>query len=346
MKVRCPVTGVLYEVALSIPAFAKHPHPIVSPTVSLDKLLTYFWADWQDGKLSAEETHLFGMGVLMKLPVGTIDMKDLTLAELIVLHAKWDAVMERLVGVARKLDSRAIKLRGVPSFSVNYDNLTNLKEWIITINDALLVASAPISEKAKELNRASYKVSTNEAGRASAAMLEPEQVDSLVTRALRGSPLNTSEQRALPVILADWAQRVTQFPPSNTMRYQKLIQQVFAVDFVNTLLMNSINIEMVKSLEEHMLLNTPSEAVGTAHSTLIMRRLSEAVSVLEDFSPAVTKRRVISDDDLLAALEGTDTPTAPAKTTNNSAPKQSLAEKLAAKLAARGKNATINVGDL
>src|SRR5690606_36595828 len=54
------------------------------------------------------------------------------------------------------------------------------------------------------------------------------------------------------------------------------------------------------------LLNTPAEAVGTSHSTLIMRRLGEVIPVLEDFNPVISKRRKVDEAELTAALFGDD----------------------------------------
>lgn len=348
MKVKCPISGIKYTAEFFHRGAPVHPHPIFAETVTAGKINDWYLSDWQDGKLSATETHLLGMSLLCKFPINSLGLPELTDSQLTELQKLWNANLERLSYCARKLDDRKWKLKGLPQINVTLESLSNLPSWISDVRVAIDTYSAPITDKARELNRAQYKVTDNQAGRNVAAMLEPEQVDSLVTRALKGSPLSAGEQKALPVILSDWANKVTEFPGHTKMRWQKLVQLVFAPDFINQILMSDMNAEQVKAFEEHMLLNTPAEAVGTSHSTLIMRRLGEVIPVLEDFNPVISKRRKVDEAELTAALFGDEVPAKQADTqsavgaigggTQSSEPAQSttkpmsLAERLAARL--------------
>lgn len=345
MKVTCPISGIKYSSEFFHRGAPIHPHPIFAESVTASKIYDWYLSDWQDGKLSATETHLLGMALLCKFPINSLGLPELTDSQLTELQKLWNANLERLSYCARKLDDRKWKLKGLPQINVTLESLSNLPSWISDVRVAIDTYSAPISDKARELNRAQYKVTDNQAGRNVAAMLEPEQVDSLVTRALKGSPLSAGEQKALPVILSDWANKVTEFPGHTKMRWQKLVQLVFAPDFINQILMSDMNAEQVKAFEEHMLLNTPAEAVGTSHSTLIMRRLGEVIPVLEDFNPVISKRRKVDEAELTAALFGDDDKSAggngigakatavPSNSVSTPATKpMSLAERLAARL--------------
>lgn len=339
MKVTCPISGIKYNAEFFHRGAPIHPHPIFAESVTASKINDWYLSDWQDGKLSATETHLLGMALLCKLPINSLGLPELTDSQLTDLQKLWNANLERLSYCARKLDDRKWKLKGLPQINVTLESLGNLPSWISDIRTAIDTYSAPISDKARELNRGQYKVTDNQAGRNVVALLEPEQVDSLVTRALKGSPLSAGEQKALPVILSDWANKVTEFPGHTKMRWQKLVQLVFAPDFINQIFMSDMNAEQVKAFEEHMLLNTPAEAVGTSHSTLIMRRLGEVIPVLEDFNPVISKRRKVDEAELTAALFGDDDKPAPAKQSDTqstaTAPVSkpiSLAERLAARL--------------
>lgn len=334
MKVKCPISGTTYSTENFLRGHTVHPHPIFSESVTVAQLGKWYLADWQDGKLSSIETHLFGLALVCKLPVASLGMAELNELQVESLQKLWNANIEKLYFCAEKLDSRKWKLKGIPNISVTLENLRNLPEWIKDIKLAIETYSAPISDKARELNRSQYKVSDNQLGRNAAAMLDSDEVESLVTRALRGSLLSASEQKALPVILADWANKVTEFPGHIKLRWQKVIQMIFAQDFINQILMSDISPEQVKAIEEHIVLNTPADAVGTSHSTLILRRLHEVIPVLEDFNPVVSTRRKVDEDSLTAALFGADEvkPAKPVAKPATGVKPMSLQEKLAARL--------------
>ncbi|MNT87241.1 hypothetical protein D3C72_2276310 [compost metagenome] len=69
--------------------------------------------------------------------------------------------------------------------------------------------------------------------------------------------------------------------------------------------MSDVTVDMVQALEEHLILETPEHAVGTAHSSLLMKRIGEVIPVLQDFNPVISRRRKVDEDSLIDALMGT-----------------------------------------
>jgi len=192
----------------------------------------------------------------------------------------------------------------------------------------------PISDKAKELNRASYKAGTEITARGISQYLGAEEIDGIVLRALRDSPLAKAEAKALPVIIADWAAKVTEFPSHCNTKWQRIIQTIFDTDFVNKILMSDITLEQVKAIEEHMQLSTPAHAVSTSHSSLLMSRLAVVIPVLEDFSPAISSRKKVDEAKLNSALLGIE-PSEIAVSANKpvpTGPKMTLTERLALRM--------------
>lgn len=340
MKVTCPISGISYSLTSPIRGHATHPHPMLSASITVPQLAQWYLLDWVAGDLPPLETHLLGCALLMRLPLESIQLPVMTESKLEQWDKFWSGNMELLAELAGKLEGRNKTFKHLPRLTVNGETISHMSDWLKTLHTELRIASNPISEKAKELNRASYK-SISSGGQT--ILLEPEEINGLVLRALKGSLLNNSEVKALPVILSDWALKITEFPEHSKMRWQRIVQTMFHSDFINQLLMSDINAEQCKALEEHLVMNTPDHAVGTSHSSLLMKRLREIIPVMEDLSPAISSRRKHNLDDVSAALFGTEQRPAG----SGSGPKQkapTLAERLAARMTKI--KTSVSVGDL
>lgn len=313
MKVTCPISGIKYALANPLRGHAVHTHPMLSPTVKATQLAEWYLEDWAKGDLADDLTHLLGMSFVLKLPVESVALSAVDSLELESLAKFWAVNLEGVSKLALKLDGRNKEFKRLPRFAVRTDTLDALPDWLEQLKTEMAIASNPISEKAKELNRESYKVGTEISARTISQYLEPDQIDGIVLRALRNSPLAKSESKALPVILADWANKVTDFPHGNTTRWQKVIQVIFDPDYINLILMSDIRVEQVKQIEEHLQLNMPAHAVGTSHCELLMKRIDAVIPVLEDFNPMVSARKKTNEDALLASLFG-DEPSERSKT--------------------------------
>ena len=305
MKVTCPISGIHYSVTMPVRGTSVAVHPMLSSSVRVVNLVDWYLKDWTTGELSPEVVHLLGIAFVQKLPIESIAFAPLGERELEVLGKTWASNMERAAKLAAKLESRGRQFRRLQRFVLNAETAHCLGEWLKDLEVAVSLSSEPISEKAKELNRAAYKTLVDSSSSTVARLLEPEQVENMILRSLNDSPLTGSEVKALPVVLADWANKVTSFPSNQATRYQRIIQTIFDGDYINKILMSDITVIQIRALEEHLVLNTPSQAVGTSHSRLLMDRLHKVIPVIEDFSPElVSRRKGAGEDSLLGALMG------------------------------------------
>lgn len=342
MKVTCPISGITYNTPLPVRGHAIHPHPILAESITCAQLDDWYLDSWYVTELPATETHLLACAYLLKLPLKSVSIAEIkTKSDLAWWEMFWAGNLEKLASVAALCESRARRLRDLPQFALTEDTVGSLPDWITDLSSALGWASQPISEKAKELNRASYKVANDSTSNAT-KLLEPEQLENLVRRAHTGSLLSTSEQKALPVILSDWALKVTEFPEHSKMRWQRIVQTIFKVDYIDQILMSDIKLEQIQALEAHLMLNTPVHAVGTSHSSILMKRLADVIPVVADFNPTISARKKVNEADLVAALDGAVGSSAVAQqrasaasvTTGTTGGKQlTLSERLAARLA-------------
>lgn len=338
MKVICPISGIVTSLTIPVRGHAIHPHPMLSSSIKCAKLNEWYLESWAKGDLPETETHLLGCAYLLKLPLDSIGLGELDPSTLSKWDRFWSANLEKLAKLASKLEGKDSTFKYLPKLAVTHETLAVLPEWIKDLEMAMLATSAPISDKAKQLNRESYKANTESVNNPSKYLAE-DQIEQVVRRALTGSPLSNNEAKALPVILSDWALKVTEFPDATKMRWQRIVQLIFDADYINKILMSDIKLDQVKALEQHLLVNTPPHAVGTYHSSILMARLKMVIPVFEDFSPEISYRKMGSRDDLLAALDG-DSPAPQQRASVASgtsqvpgARKLTLTEILAAKLA-------------
>lgn len=361
MKAICPISGIKYTVTSPIRGMTVAPHPMLAGNIPVVNLIAWFMDDWAKGDLPKEQSHLFGLALLQKLPVHSIAFAPLEESNLVTLERVWLANIEKLAKVAVKLEGRNREFRRLSRFVVSADTIGNLGDWIADLSTELSITSAPISEKAKELNRGAYKAIVDSSSASVAKLLEPEQVEALIVRALADSPLSSSEVKSLPVVMADWAAKVTEFPNNVASRWKRILEIVFHGDYINQILMSDVNLVQIKAMEEHILLNTPTAAVGTSHSRLLMARIAEVIPVIEDFNPTIVSKRKGSGDNLIDALMGGDgtcgvgvgngaKETSPTKSSVNSSEispnkPMTLAERLALRLA-NAKKGPVSAEDL
>jgi hypothetical protein len=346
MKVNCPTSGISYIIPTPVRGQSVSIHPMLSRSIKVADLVSWYVADWAQGKLAIEQTHLLGLAFLQKLPVESIAFSPLTDADLDSLDKLWCANMEKLAKLAARLEGRAREFRRLPRFVMSEATASNLPEWLGYLETELAITSAPISDKAKELNKQNYKALVESSSATVSMLLEPEQVESMVIRALNESLLTASETKALPVVIADWANKVTEFPRNLSPKWQRIVQIIFHGDYINQILMSDITLDQIKAVEEHLVLNTPSSAVGTSHSSLLMKRIGEVIPVIEDFNPGKAYNRKGTGDAIANALFGEAGNTAAVhqyRSHNTAAsstggPKLTLAEKLALRLAGKGSN--------
>lgn len=303
MKVTCPISGIVSSLTTPIRGHAIHPHAMLSSSISVAKLTEWYYEDWFSGDLPLVESHLLGCAYLLHLPIQSMNIAPVTESQLAQWEKFWAANMEKLAKLAAKLEQKNKVFKGLPHLVVSSETIAVLPEWLKDVESELSSSSMPVSEKAKELNRASYKANSEATNNPSKYLAE-DQIEQVVRRALTGSLLTANESKALPVILSDWALKVTEFPEHTKMRWQRIIQTIFNPDYINLILMSDISLEQVKALEAHLLINTPAHAVGTSHSSILMKRLNGVIPVLEDFNPAISNRKKTNEDDLISALDG------------------------------------------
>jgi hypothetical protein len=342
MKVTCPISGIVTSQTVPVRGHVIHPHAMLSSNIKCAQLADWYLESWAKGDLPETETHLLGCAYLLKLPIESIGLAPMDAIKLAQWDKFWSSNMEKLARLASKLEGKNSAFKYLPRLVVTQETIAVLPEWIKDLETELSVRSESISDKAKELNRASYKLNTENANNPSKYLAE-DQIDQVVRRALNGSILTNNEAKALPVILSDWALKVTEFPDATKMRWQRIVQLIFDADYINKILMSDIKLDQVKALEQHLLCNTPAHAVGTSHSSILMARLAMVIPVFEDFSPEISYRKKGNQDDLLAALDGnSDVPQQRASAASGTSvsshkePKLTLAQRLAARLSNMG----------
>lgn len=335
MKVTCPISGIVSVLTNPIRGHAIHPHAMLSSSIKCANLADWYLESWAKGDLPETETHLLGCAYMLKLPIESMNLPAMDSTSLAKWDKFWSANLEKLAKLASKLENRDRSFKHLPRLAVTMDTISALPEWLKDLETEMSIASAPISDKARELNRTSYKAGVEGAANPSKYLAE-DQIEQVVRRALNGSLLTNNEAKALPVILSDWALKVTEFPDATKMRWQRIVQLIFDADYINKILMSDIKLDQVKALEEHLLLNTPAHAVGTSHSSILMARLAMVIPVFEDFSPELSYRRKGNQAELLAALDGDTESAVPRPVVSvlaSSGPKKTLSRILAEKLA-------------
>lgn len=343
MKVHCPISGISFDVPFPELGHATYPHPMLSMSAK-DLTATYLETHMAQF-MESELTHLLGLAYICKLPI--VSLPSLESDSHVKLHAFWLKNMERLARLANSLEGSQAQ-KGMPKVRVSTDNLSNLEHWITDINSAWAARSMPISEQARKLNSQGHKsiiIESRDTSR-NPSMYDKEEIDSLILRGLKGSPLNKKETKAFPELITKWVMNVAPFPtakvrtPSGKLttisqHWKDILETAFSKDGALDLLCEDVNVGDLEEILEHCYENIPIQC-GTIAS-LLWKKLEDVKSILEDFrSPMVPQPKPVklpafkgTTDDLLSLLE--DTPSEKVETPSNMTG-LSLQEKLALKL--------------
>lgn len=336
MKVTCPISGIAYTVLSAFKGSCKHPHPIFSETNTVSYLISNYLEPWSEGVMNEEDTHLLGLAFLLKLPVSTIPSLPASACQ--TLSPFWAKYLERLAKLATKLDGKDFKK--LPKLAITLENLPNLPHWIDTLYTEVSLAYSPISEEAKKRNNSRYRSTTEEQGTYS-----PEEIDSIILRGLKKSPLSAKESRTFPKLIANWACNVGAFPTAYVKTedgrkiviaelWKDIIEKAFSKDGIMEVLSGDVTLADAEELLEYCYCEIPA---GSTHASFLFKKLEEVREVLEEFRsegrPQVVKAEVFkgSEDDLLALLAGESNQTKPNQAEGETlSPSQKLAIKMAA----------------
>lgn len=362
MKVTCPISGIPYMVSLPIKGTSIHPHPILSQSISASQLSRTYLEAWSAGTLSTEEIHLLGVALVLKLPVEGTPEFPKSPAECYLPF--WSKYLERLAKLAIKLEGKETTL--LPKLRITPDSLPHLPHWIDTLHTEVSVLFSPISEEAKKRNRDSYRTFLISSDSASAkGTYDQADIDSIITRGLKGSLLKGKESKDFPHLMAVWASNVGQFPTAYVTledgrkltidkHWRDIIAKTFMKDGIYEVLGGDITLADVDELLEYCYDEIP---VGTLHASCLFKKLEEVREVLEEFrgggaKPARQRFEKYKGDENELLLLLQDSPTesgsgsgearpiqkSPPAQTSPSEPQLSITQKLAIKLAEHRKS--------
>jgi hypothetical protein len=286
--------------------------------------------------MNEEDTHLLGLALLLKLPLsGT---PTLPASSCNALAPFWNKYLERLAKLAVKLDGKDFKQ--LPKLAVTSDSLPNLPHWIDTLHTEVSLAFSPISEEARKRNNSRYRSNTDDRG-----VYSPEEVDSIIIRGLKKSPLSAKESRAFPRLIANWACNVGEFPTAYVTLedgrkiviaelWKDIIERAFSKDGALEILSGDVTLADADELLEYCYCEIPA---GSTHATFLFKKLEEVKEILEEFRSG-TRAPVLraekfegSEEDLLSLLAGESSPTQPIQAEGETlSPSQKLAIKMAA----------------
>lgn len=337
MKIHCPISGVSYEVSFPAAGHATAPHPMLSLPVK--ELNETFLPTWAAGSMSSELQHLLALSYLCKLPVTAIHAFGRTShAELTTF---WGKNMEAVARLATSLENRATK--GLPTLTLSADTIGCLSGWIEALTTAQACRSMPTSDLARKLNSQNWKaeVSILVGGKVNSGA-DQKEIDSLILRGLRGSPLSRSESGKYPTYITNWIANAAPFPtakvelPSGkkvtlSEHWRHILEIAFSKDGALDLLCEDVNAGDLEEILEHCYNELPADGLM---SSLVWKKLEAVRDVLEEFKTStrpVKPEKVAlysGTDSDLAALLGEETPVS--KPTQDTG--LTLLQKLAAKI--------------
>ena len=286
--------------------------------ITTDELISTLYPLHKNGLLDSDTIHVFATALLCKLPHDTQPV--LAINNTALFHDFWLAHIPRIVSLVTRLDGKSFS--GLPKLNITVETLSNLPYWIDDLHSALKAASIPISEEAKRLNRESYKSAfLNEKlalGEVPIASLSVDEKESLITRAIRGSVLSPKEQAAFPQLIADWADKETQFPLT-TVRLKngnrtttKAVWQTIITKSIKAgnsyldLISSEFGIEDIQDLESHLLCGLGS---SSNKSKFLFGKLAEAIEVISEFTlpivPVQVSTRLVESQERYEISTGT-----------------------------------------
>lgn len=282
MKVFCPISGISYQVPGGFNGTSVHPHPILAESLSVQRLISSYLEPWSQGVMSQEDTHLLGLAFLLKLPVSSVPAlpKD----SYLTLNAFWDKYLERLSKLALKLEGKDFKQ--LPKLAVTIETLPALPHWIDTLHTEVSLAFSPISEEAKKRNNPRHRTNSDDKG-----VYTQEEIDSIIIRGLKKSPLSAKESRTFPTLIAAWACKVGEFPTAYVTQengrkiviadlWKDIIERAFSKEGTVEILGGDVTLADAEELLEHCYCEIP---VGTVHASYLFKKLEEVKDILEEF---------------------------------------------------------------
>lgn len=290
MQAICPISGVKYGI-IGIPTNITAPHPLLY--ISAEELLSKIYPVFKDGLLDPDTLHVFGIALIVKLPIeGKV---SLAASDTTNFSEFWESQIPKLIPLCKRLDGKSFN--DLPTIRVTIETLPHLPYWIDELHAALTYASMPISDEARRLNREGYKSSLLNAELDLASIpvssWSQEEKDSLILRAIRGSQLSGKETTAFPQLIADWADKETQFPVTNvTLKdgkrttikavWQNLItKSVRAGSSYLDLIGGEFSLDDIQELEAHLLCGLRSSSM---QSKFLFEKLAEAGEVIAEFT--------------------------------------------------------------
>lgn len=308
MKVKCPITGIIYTVDSPNLGKSIAPHPILSQYLYCSDLVSQYLEPWAAGELSPTETHLLGVAFLMKLPLeGTPLLPDLTPAEYLPF---WNKYLERLAKLATRLEDKSFDL--LPKIRVTPENFAHLPHWIDDLHTEVSILFSPISERAKKLNRGSYKTAILDSDNAplNRGAYSQQDIEQIILRGMKGSILTPKESKIFPQLVAEWAESVGEFPTSYvTLESGKKLQinelwkdiiiAAFSKDSLNAILQGEATLADADELLEWCYTEIPP---GSTQASILFKKLEVVVEVLEEFRATPKPAKFQGTQDELLAL--------------------------------------------
>ena len=345
MKVYCPISGVSFTVDFPTDGHATYPHPMLS--MPAKQLTETFLGAWVKLQTTSELTHLLGLAYICKLPIVALPKLPSDAHE--TMQPFWAKNMERLAKLACSLEGKALTGK-IPRVNVSADNLVFLEHWVSDLTAFWSARSQPITDAARKINSAN---STSVVTSPTKGSMTQEEIDSLIIRGLKGSPLTNKESQKYPELITRWVTNIAPFPvakvtlPSGkkttiTQHWQHIMETAFSKSGALDLLCEDVNLGDLEELLEHCYENIPIQTGLMA--SLVWKKLEEVKSVLEEFrggsvptaghstpkTPKINQFKGNSDE--LLALISDETPTAPVTEAQSTG--LTLQQKLALKLKA------------
>lgn len=320
MKLKCPISGVAWTVAQPLAGEGKAVHPMLSPCLSANYLSETYLPIWATGNMSLAEAHLLAMAFLLKLPLESTP--ELQVAHTHRLASTFTQSMQLLAKLAIKCETFSA-LKSLPKFRFNPNEPATLKSYLETLDGAIKVATASITPEARQANRL-------------ARLLTTTDVDSILHRGLRGSPLTKRDRGTFQRGLLQFIERIKPFPTATILRkdgrkipqcqvWRDLLTTIFEEAGIYAIIGAGFTIDETEDLRDWLYDNIPND---TTHASAIFKAVNEALDLLEEFYGHTYQRKNAATAATALLLE--DVPERPTKSATEIA--ASLRNALAARL--------------
>lgn len=289
MKLKCPISGLTYQSEDNLPGCITQIHPLLSEFTSPSYLAETYLPLWAAEQLDDSQTHLLALAFLMKLPLVSVPI--LPHASIAAFLPFWNKHMEKLAKIACKLEDKSFTQ--LPKLRITPDSLQFLSNQIDDLWTETNILFNPISEKARKLNKASYKSAFLDSMEAAPqiGIYDKDEINSIILRGMKGSPLSLRESKAFPQLVANWAASVGNFPLAYVTLesgkkvtimevWKNIIISAFSKDGIYRILEDNVTLADCEELLDHCYSEIP---VGTLHASELFKKLEVIQSVLEEF---------------------------------------------------------------